>query len=317
MVKKKFTVKRIIIGAIAIIILLLPQVIHNDFYLQFLITTAITAISVIGFDLTSGNMGYTSFGHSAFMGIGAYAMAILCKTVNINFWVAMVLAVIIAGAFAYVLSIPSFRLSGLYFSIGTMAFCQIFYLAVYNWQSLTGGTFGISGVKSPFTSMTAKYYFAYIVFAIIVYLMWRLIKSPIGSALTAIKENEKLSESIGISTARVKRFAFTITGTVAGLAGAMASGLLGFANPASYTMNVTLEYLVMSVVGGSGSLVGPIGAAYVLKLFSQATSQLQELRMAIYGLLLLIVILFVPGGVYGCIQNALKKRKQSAEKKEG
>ena len=316
MVKKRSKAKLIAIAAVVVVLALLPAAIRNDFYLQFLITTAITAISVIGFDLTSGNMGYTSFGHTAFMGLGAFSMAILCKKVGLNFWLSMVLAIIIAGAVAYLLSIPSFRLSGLYFSIGTMAFCQIFYLAVYNWQDLTGGTFGISGVKSPFGSMTAKYYFAYIVFGIIVFLMWRLIKSPIGSALTAIKENETLSESIGISTTRTKRFAFTVTGAVAGLAGAMASGLLGFANPASYTMNVTLEYLVISVVGGAGTLVGPIGAAFVLKAFSQATSQLQELRMAIYGLLLLIVILFVPGGVYGSIQSALRRRKRAKAGKE-
>lgn len=315
MVKKRSKAKLIAIAVVVVVLALLPAVIHNDFYLQFLITTAITAISVVGFDLTAGNMGYTSFGHSAFMGMGAYSMAILCKKVGLNFWLSLVLAIIISAAVAYALSIPSFRLSGLYFSIGTMAFCQIFYLAVYNWQGLTGGTFGISGVKSPFSSMTAKYYFVYIVFAIVVVLMWRLIKSPIGSALTAIKENEKLSESIGISTVKTKRFAFTVTGAVAGLAGALSSGLMGFANPASYTMNTTLEYLVMSVVGGAGSLVGPVGAAFVLKLFSQATSQLQELRMAIYGLLLLIVILFVPGGVYGCIKRAVSSRRKAG--KEG
>ena len=318
MVKKqqRSKAKLIVLAVIVIVLALLPAVIHNDFYLQFLITTAITAISVVGFDLTAGNMGYTSFGHSAFMGMGAYSMAILSKKVGLNFWVSLVLAIIISALVAYLLAIPSFRLSGLYFSIGTMAFCQIFYLAVYNWQSLTGGTFGIAGVKSPFTSMTAKYYFVYIIFALVVYLMWRLIRSPIGSALTAIKENEPLSESLGIATVRMKRFTFMITGAVAGLAGALSSGMMGFANPASYTMNTTLEYLVMSVVGGSGSLVGPIGAAFVLKIFSQVTSKLQELRMAIYGLLLLIVILFVPGGVYGSIKRAFANRKK-AGKKEG
>ena len=132
--------------------------------------------------------------------------------------------------------------------------------------------------------------------------------------MVSIKQNEKLAESIGVSTIKMKHFGFTLTGMIAGLAGALSTGLMGFANPASFTMNSTLEYLVIDTVGGAGSLIGPVAGAFVLKIFSQATAELQELRMAIYGIILIVVILFVPGGVYGMIKNALNKKKAESRK---
>lgn len=297
------------IAALLIAVALVPLFLDNQFYLQFLISSAISSISVIGFDLIAGNMGYTSFGHSAFMGLGAFTLAILVKKLGVNFWFAMLIAVLLAGVVAYLLSVPSFRLSGIFFSIGTMAFCQIFYLGSYNWTGLTGGAFGISGVQSPFSGLLGKYYFTFVVLFVLVWLLRRALKSPIGSALTAIRENERLGESVGISTVKMKRFAFTVSGMIAGLAGAMSAGLLGFANPNSFTMSVTLEYLVITVVGGAGSLVGPAVAAFALGIFSQLLAHLAELRLAIYGLLLIVVTMFIPGGVYGLIIKGVNRLK--------
>jgi branched-chain amino acid transport system permease protein len=314
MLNRVFKAKLSGLLACFIIVFLLPVFIDNEFYLQFLTSSAIIAISVIGFDLLTGYTGYVSFGHAGFMGIGAYTFALLVVKVGMNFWFALFLAVILTGVIAYLVSIPTFRLSGIYFSIGTLAFSQIFYAVVYNWTSLTGGAFGLSGIHTPFT-LTGYYYFTFISMLIIGLLVNRIVKSPIGKALGSIKENEKLASSVGVDTVKIKRFTFTVSGIIGGFAGAILVGLVQFASPNSFSLSISLEYLVITVVGGAGTLIGPAVAAFGLNLLGQYLAQFQELRLAFYGLILVMVIMFLPGGVMGSLKrkNLTLKWRQRRE----
>ena len=299
---------------IIVIIALIPVFVKNTYYLNFLVTSAVMAVSVVGYDFLIGTTGYNSFAHAAFMGLGGYISAILAKTVGLNIWLSVIIAIIATGIVAYLLSFPVFRLKGMTFSIATLAFGQVFYVVVYNWDSVTKGARGIIQLKRMFPSLIGYYYFSFAALFIIGYAVKRFTSSPAGKAMYAIKENEKLAESVGVSTFRLKRFALVVSAVIAAFAGAVEVHLLSLASTASFSMDQSLEILVTAIMGGVGTTIGPGAAAFGLNLLSQLMAQFQELRLALYGLLLIFTIRFLPGGVAGFINQLLKNRKKIRSK---
>lgn len=285
--------------------MLIPVFVENAFYIQVLTTAAIMAISVMGLDLLMGYTGYVSFGHAGMMGIGGYTSALLVVKLGWSIWLAMPTAVIFTGLIAYIVSIPVFRLSGMYFAIGTLAFGQIVNLIIYNWRKVTGGAFGLLGIPSPFQSLKGYYYFVFICLFIVGILLARLVSSPVGKAMISIKENEKLAESTGVATLKLKRFVFTVSGMIAAFSGALLVHLLGFASASSFGVSSSLEQLVITVVGGLGTLIGPGIGAFILSILGQYLAPFKELRLMIYGLVLILIIMFLPGGIVGTIQRKI------------
>ncbi|MDR7238091.1 branched-chain amino acid ABC transporter permease [Neobacillus drentensis] len=307
--KKIFT-----LTVIGIIVVLLPLMITNGYYLQILIVAGIWSMVVLGLDLLVGYTGYVSFGHAAFFGIGGYTSAILVMKLGMPFWLSLPLAAIFTGIIGYIISKPTFRLSGTYFAIGTLAFAEIVNITFNNWESVTGGVYGLIGVPPLFANLQQYYYFVYFALVVIGYLIYRLATSPVGKALIATRENEALAQSIGINILKMKQFVFTLSCVIAGFAGALLVHLVGFASPLSFNVNTSLELIVIIMVGGAGTLFGPVFGAFFLLILSQYLAAFTELRLMIYGLVLILVIKYLPGGIAGRVkllfQLGKKKRRE-------
>lgn len=295
-------------------LLLVPLLGINHYYLQILTVAAIWAIVVIGLDLLVGYTGYVSFGHAAYIGIGGYTSAILVTKLGFSFWIAMPVAIMLTGMIGFLISIPSFRLTGTYFAIGTLAFGEIVNVILANWTPVTGGVFGLIGIPSPFGSNVAYFYFVYGCLAVVSLAIYRLASSAVGKALAATRENEGLARSMGIDTQRMKRFVFTLSCMVAGLGGALLVHFNGFASPITFGVQTSLELIVMIIVGGAGTLIGPGFGAFILIFLGQYLAAFKELRLMVYGLVLILVIRYLSGGIAGQFlrvrRNAMQKQKR-------
>jgi len=304
------------LGAVVVLVaflMVMPTFLKNAFYIQLFTTSAIMAIAVIGMDLLFGYVGYVSFGQAGFMAIGAYTPAFLVSKVGVSFPLAVLCGILLSGLMAYLISFATFRLTGIYFAIGTMAFGQLVWVACYNWTDVTGGVYGIVGLPNPFGGLTGYYYFAFLMLFVMLFLVRRLVKSPVGEAFVAVRENERLAESAGIATLKTKRFAFVLSAMIMGLAGAMFVFLWTFASSGSFTLSLSLEVLVINIIGGVGTLIGPAIAAFVLNFVMQYLATVPALRLIIYGVLLMLIVMFLPGGLAGTYLRAIawvKARRQ-------
>jgi len=317
MLRRAYAAKLGLVLVLFAFLMVMPTFLENQFYIQLFTTSAIMAIAVMGMDVLFGYVGYCSFGQAGFMGIGAYTVAALTTKVGVPFPLALLAAVLLSGFMSYVISFPAFRLSGIYFAIGTLAFGQLVFVIAYNWTDVTGGVYGIVGINNPFGGLTGYYYFAFLMMFAILLLVRRLIKSPVGEAFVAIRENEKLAESTGVATLKAKRFAFVLSGMIMGLAGAMLVCLWSFASSGSFTVSLSLEVLVIAIIGGVGTLIGPAIAAFVLNFVMQYLATIPALRLIIYGILLMLIVMFLPGGLAGTylrLVEALKARRKEGEK---
>jgi len=275
---------------------------------QFIIVNAILAMSL---NLVSGFTGQFSLGHAGFMAIGAYTSAFLSTEFQTLFtgplaFVAISLATILGGLLAaaagFLVGLPSLRLKGDYLAIVTLGFGEIIRVALLNMESL-GGPRGISGIPSLpnfFTSYVYSALWALICFFVI----WRLIQSSHGRGFLSVREDEIAAEAMGINTTQMKVRAFVLSSFFAGVAGSLFAHVTNYISPASFTYLMSVNAVIMVVLGGMGSMTGSIIAAIFITVLPEALRSLQtwtgvDLRMVIYSLLLILVMILRPQGLFG------------------
>jgi len=318
MVRRSVGDKLIVVLLLFALLTSIPLFLDSSLYIQLLIRAAILAIAVMGMDLLFGYVGYVSFGQAGFIAIGAYTTAFLMTKMHLTFSLSLLCGMLVSALVAYFLSFVIFRLSGISFAIGTMAFGQLAWVISYHWTSVTGGMVGIFGIDFPGGTLSRYYYLVFLIMFAVLFLLRRLVHSPIGKAFTAIRENEKLAESAGIPTLKSKRFAFVLSGIVMALAGGLWVCSWSFATAESFTLSLSLQVLVVNVIGGVGTLVGPVGAAFVLQFLMQYLFvTVPALMWIIYGGLLTLVVMFFPGGLAraSCrAVDALRARRKQGEK---
>ncbi len=254
--------------------------------------------------------GDWSLGHVVTMGVGAYASAILAKKLGFPIWVAIPTAGVIAAAIAWVLSFPLFRLKGLYFLIGSFAAGEAIRLTWYRFRYPFGGPSGITripaleiGIPGLGTIDFAEgiaFYFLALGFAVVALgILWRIERSRIGLTLNAIHWRDALAQSVGVDVRRYKTSAFVIGSFFAALAGAFLAHYLGTINPAQFGLAVMLYLLVWVIVGGTRTFAGPVIGTVVLTLIDERlrTMGVDEYRPAIYGIILILTIKFLPLGL--------------------
>lgn len=295
---------------------------------HLLVLIAINIILVASLDLLIGGAGLISLGHAAFMGVGAYASALIVKSGQ-PFIVGLLAAVVFAGLAGLIVGIPALRLKGHYFSVITFIVGIIITILMTNLDDLTRGPMGLTGipfvkinlfgVDHTFRTIINKvgYYYFVLGFAVLaLWLRWRIGKSRFGRALTAIKGDENLAESVGIATYRVKVTAFTLAAAMAGVAGSLYAHYAAFISPDSFTFVHSFDLFVMNLLGGAGTLVGPIIGPIFLTVISTGVKALSPaLAQIVYGLLLIVVIVALPTGIAGGIKRlstALDRRRQRA-----
>jgi branched-chain amino acid transport system permease protein len=306
----------------ALVIALLPLVFTGSYWRTNLIVCALNVMLAIGLDFVLGYAGQLNLGQSAFYGIGAYASTLLVTRLGLPFWLAFAAAVALAGIAGAVLSLFATRLRGHYLAIASLGFAVITYQILLNWISLTQGPLGIYAVPRPpafgpidFHDQRNLFWLVAGIALIGYFLLDQLIRSPIGETLTAIREDELSAAALGIDCAAWKVFAFGVGASIAGAAGCFYAGFVGTLVPDAFFITESFTILAMVVVGGMGTLIGPVAGAILLTVLPELLRDIGDLRLVVYGLALTLVVLFMPGGIAQAAGLAAVRLRQSAAKR--
>lgn len=286
-------------------LLVFPLLVRSEYLLNIAVYAGIYIILASSLNITNGYTGLFSFGHAAFYGIGAYTAAILATRSGAPFWLTLPLAGIVAGAFGAAIALPTLRLSGIFLALVTIGFQEITYLVKLNWIGLTRGPMGIPGIPPPaiggvtLSGNRGYYYLILALDVLVLFVISRIVNSRVGRAFVAIREDELAAGSVGIATFPTKVLSFVIATFFAGIAGAFFAHHARFVSADSFRLDETFVILTMLIVGGMGSLLGPVIGAVFLVVLPEASRFLAEYRGVVYGLILIAVILFRPEGIAG------------------
>lgn len=292
----------------------------NIFNVQSAQLVLIFAIAVIGLNIILQS-GVVSLGQSAPFLIGAYAVAIFVTKVGLSFLVALLLAGIIAGAANYVLGLPALRLGSVTFVMVTMGYALVLVDLAFQWGPLTGGGEGISGITLPtfLGNGNNMYWLIAVVTIVCLIFQGRFIRSRLGRQGRAVEGNRIAATALGIQFNRVVSRSFVAGGIMAGLAGGLYAGLFSFVSPSAFGVNIAILFLLMVVFGGRGSIVGPLIGAFVLVNLPQIVQDYTGSRPGttdlVYGIVLLLCVLIIPGGIAGLISatgRQVRRRRSAA-----
>jgi branched-chain amino acid transport system permease protein len=280
-----------------VLVAALPWLLGTSYWRGILVLCAMNVLLALSLNLVLGYTGQLNLGQSAFFAIGAYVSTILIKTYGWNFWLAALAAVGAAGLVGVALAAFAVRLRGHYLAIASLAFAVITYQVLINWESVTEGVRGIYGIRPPVPNTVALFYLVAGIALVVYFLLDNLTRSPIGDTLRAIREDEVSAASLGVDAAVWKAFAFGLGAAIAGLAGCFYPGFVGTLVPDAFGIIESFTMLAMVIVGGMGTMVGPVIGAIVLTFLPELLRGFGELRLMIYGLALTLVVLFMPGGM--------------------
>lgn len=257
-------------------------------------------------NLLIGYTGLVSFGHAAFFGIGAYTAGIFATRVSPNIFLSLSAAVVVSLFAALIIGFFCTRVSGFYFLMLTLAFSQMVYAIAQQWESVTGGSNGLSGIPRPqlwsgfnLQDQKALYYLILLIFLLLLFGLRRFIASPVGQTLIGIRENEGRLGSMGYNTTRYKLLAFVIAGGIGGVAGALYVYFNGFVSPQEIYWTMSGHALIMVIIGGAGTLIGPTLGAGFLIIFQSVVSSYTDRWASIVGLSFIAFVIFAPKGIMG------------------
>ena len=303
----------IVVAALAIAPFVLPE-----FWQRFVTEILIWGLFAMSSDLLIGYTGMVSFGHSAFFGLGMYgAAAALLAVRPPNLWLAMLVGLVGAAIIAMCVAFFSTRLRDIYFSIATFVFSQIFYVIIFTWTDVTGGEngltfrqppFGIPGIFTvPFTR-NGLHWFVLAMVTLSYLLLRRITQSPFGMVLQSIRENEPRTRAIGYHVERYKMVSVMLSGLFAGLAGVLYAIQNKFAAPDFVLFLISGEAVIFNVMGGIGTLVGPVaGAAFFLLMKEVFSRVFYEYYLIPVGIIFTLMVIFLPQGLLGFLRRRLNQ----------
>ena len=275
----------------------------GGYLITILITIAIYAILAHSLNIITGHAGQISLGHAAFFGIGAYTSALLYAEAGLPFWVDLPLAALVAGVVGALLGIPCLRVRDDFLAITTMGI-NFVVEAIFLYIPFFGGAMGIGGINLPNwfgREMTKPEYFLLILFIFFLLLLLdcRLGRSWVGLAWASIREDEQAAEAMGVDVVRFKVLAFILGSAIAGLAGGFYAHFLTFIMPQNFGFGQSIVILSMVVFGGIGTRWGPVVGAIILGVLPEISRPIMEYRTFVYGILLMAMMRFQPGGLLG------------------
>jgi branched-chain amino acid transport system permease protein len=304
---------------------LLPLVVQSDVVLTILIFTFVLSILAIGFNIVFGGAGQLTMFHAAAFGIGSYVTFLSMLRFGISFWLGFCIAVVVVVVTSIVIGwiCFKFRLKEFYFAVVTLAFAELCRLVALNWTSVTNGTLGMLVLEKPTVwlpgmgvvriEQTVPWYFLTLVCLTgILVFSALLMRSWIGRNFSAIRLNEDLAQTLGIDTFRYKLLAFTISNVVAAFAGALYGFYTGYIDPAYLAVTQSLDAIAMVLLGGVSTILGPVVGALVLTSLPHLIELPAELRVAVYGMILILVILLMPRGIVGLVAGLFRRRVSAA-----
>ncbi len=261
-------------------------------YSNLVLTLGTNALLALSIYLTL-SCGMLAMANAAFMGIGAYAAALLTMNYDAPFTLALAGGMAAPALAAFAIGKPTLRLSGVYLAMATLAFGEVVRIAILNTESVTGGALGLNGIPP-----STQWWHVALALALVLFGLWRLNRSRIGRAFEAIKEDDTAAGLMGIDVAGHKLLAFVLGAMIAGLAGALNAHLTFFIGPNEYGFDRGVEILTMAILGGINGLLGPVLGAVTLTLLPELLRSLNDFRLVVNGLILVLIVLFLPQGVW-------------------
>lgn len=294
--KKDFKVLGLCVLVYAIVEGLLQTNFIGSFWELNLILIAINIIMAASLNLINGYTGQFSLGHAGFMAVGAYVSAIITVKFQLPFLLAIVVGAVGAGLLGLLIGLPTLRLNGDYLAIATLGLGEIIRITILN-IPYVGGASGFMGIPRY-----TNFAWAFFTCLFTLFFIKNLVNSSHGRACISIRENEIAAEAMGIDTTKYKVLAFTIGAAFAGVAGALFAHYFYIAHPASFTFMMSFNYLTMVVMGGLGSITGSVAGAVILTFVSAALASWPEWRMIIYSLVLILLMIYRPQGLFGNVE---------------
>ena len=305
-------------GAVGVLALILLPPFVSTYFLSMLTKVVIFAIFAISLDLILGYTGLLSLGHAAFFGVAGYVSGIFMVHLHVkSIWLVLPLSVLAAGIAAVVIGYLALRVSGVYFLLITLAFGQMLSIIAIRWRKITGGTNGLIDISCPdlglpgftWTSLSF-YYFVFLCFVICFFLIYRIVNSPFGRALVGIRENEPRLQSLGIDTWAHKYVAFIIAGLFAGVSGMLFASFYGIMVPEHLGIMTSATAMLMVVIGGPGTLFGPVIGSLIIIMLEHYASIYDPQRWPLFlGCMFVICAIFLHGGLGMYLTKLWKKRR--------
>lgn len=298
-----------------LVALLAPWFVKSDSTLAIAIYGFMAASLAVSFNLIFGFTGQLSMFHAASFGVSAYVVTILVTSYGWNFWLAIPCALALVVVLSLIVGTICFRfkLKEFYFAVVTLAFSEVLRLITLNWNSVTNGSLGITVVEKPslwtpwgaltFSSGVSWYYVTLALLVVVFVICQRVLGSWIGQCLAAIRLNDQLGETLGIDVFKYKLLSFAIGSALAGLVGAFYGFYAGFVEPHYLSITLGLDIVAMVLLGGINSLIGPVIGALLLTALPHMIELSAELRIALYGAILIFVILVMPKGIMGLLSS--------------
>jgi branched-chain amino acid transport system permease protein len=307
------------IAGCALLMLVAPQFLKN--YGIYLLTYwLIFIIATMGLNLTVGYAGQKSLGHAAFLGIGAYTVAIMMKA-GFSFWLGLPAAAALCFVVGIILGFPALRVQTIYLAFATLGFNTAIWLVMRNEEGLTGGTFGINNIARPdlfgfsLEKNLTYYYFTLAVTVVMGLLLLGLLRSPWGKAFTALRDNAIRAESLGVDTRSYTLLSFAIGAAYAGVAGGLLASLVQFIEPAQFTVGVSIMMYLMVVVGGPGYFLGPVLGALVgviMPEWIRDVPKVADWYLPLFGAAVVLMMIWLPDGLLS-LPDRIKAKRQSRE----
>jgi len=304
------TIAYVALSALAVAVVgLLPM---DDYTMHILVQTASFSIAVFGLTVVLGLCGQINLAQAAFFGFGAYAVGLGTADLHLNFWIALAMGAGVALVMGAFLGMTTLRLGGHYLAMVTISFQQIVTLIMVNWIPVTHGPDGIGNIKRPamFESAHAFLGLCVVAMALIGYIVWRLPQTPLGRSMRAIRDNELAASVAGINVYRVKVAAFALSAVLGGIGGGFFAGGFAYVSPDQFSFAESIVFITMTLLGGVASPVGALIGTALLIVLPESLRFLKSvpgLYLAIYGLSIILIIRYMPDGIWGFVQNRIRR----------
>ena len=291
--------------------LLARQIGFFEHYVDVMVFVGIYSLITIGLCLLMGYAGQISLGHASFFGLGAYISGVATTRYGMDPWICVLLGILVSAGVAVIIGTPSLKLRGHYLAMATLAFCIIVTVVFNENVTVTGGPDGLAFIPGmsifgyPLDSVTKYYYFVWGVVLVVLLLCLNIIRSRVGHALRSIHDSELAASSVGVNVAKYKIHVFVWSAVMASFAGSLYAHYLNFINPSSFNLFVSIKLVIMIVLGGMYSLWGAIvGTMLVTFLGYEWLHYFEDAEVVVYGLVVLVIIIFVPGGLASLPEKA-------------
>ena len=306
---------QLLIAALCVLLgLVAPLIVRSDYVFQVLFRVSLFAALGLAWNLVGGYAGQLSLGHAAYFGVGAYGLALFSRA-GIHPWPALFLAVLLAVLFAALIGGVSFRLRGPYFTLATIAFAEVLRLGAKNLVTITGGDVGLP-VPGLFVKSFGRslYLAAVLLTAVALGITAWVSRSRFGYYLMAIREDEDTALSVGVNAARCKLWVLLISAALTALGGGLYGSLFLFIVPDQvFSIDISVEMAIVAMLGGAGTILGPLIGSLILESAAELLKNLfHEAHLLIYGLLLVLVVLFLPEGIVGSLAHRLRRKSAIA-----